>query len=357
MRILITGGAGFVGSSLAFFFRERDPAAEIVAFDNLRRRGSELNLDRFRKAGIEFLHGDVRSAADLRDLDGNFDLLIDAAAEPSVQAGLGGSADYVIATNLAGTLNCLEFVRKRVASFVFLSTSRVYSIQPLRRIVLEEAPSRFRIAAEQVMPGVSERGISESFPTQGPRSFYGASKLAAELMIQEYVDAYGIHAIIDRCGVIAGPGQYGKVDQGVVTWWVLSHYFGLPLRYTGFGGLGKQVRDVLHPRDLFELITAQLGAVDRCSGEVFNVGGGGAGSVSLLELTEICREVVGAQVDVAPEVATNGVDVPLYISDNRRVSEAFSWAPRRSVREVVQQIAAWLRANEAELRPLFGAAR
>src|SRR5207253_150096 len=159
-----------------------------------------------------------------------------------------------VQTNLFGTFNCLKFARHHARQFIFLSTSRVYSIAPLREIALEETPRRYVIKPEQILHGVSAAGISEDFTTSSPRSFYGAAKLASEYLIQEFTAAYGLDATIYRCGVIAGPGQFGKVDQGVFTWWIAHHYFKKPLEYTGFGGQGKQVRDLLHPLDLFDLI-------------------------------------------------------------------------------------------------------
>jgi CDP-paratose 2-epimerase len=350
MKILITGGAGFVGSSLACSFKKEHPAATVIALDNLKRRGSELNLPLFKDLGIRFVHGDIRNCSDLEDLSGNFDVLIEASAEPSVLAGLDGSPNYVLQTNLSGTLNCLEFSRKRVKSFVFLSTSRVYSIAPLRQIILVEMPSRFDIADSQTVNGVTKNGVSESFPTDSSRSFYGATKLASELIIQEYVEAYGLSAIIDRCGVIAGPGQFGKVDQGVFTLWVANHFFKKPLKYTGFGGKGKQVRDLLHPADLFALIKKQLLKIDECAGQVFNVGGGTQISTSLLELTGLCREALRRDMPIDEELDTSSVDIPLYITDYRKAAQSFDWQPAHSVREIVEDIVEWLRDNESQLK-------
>jgi len=162
-----------------------------------------------------------------------------------------------------------------------------------------------------------------------------------------------LRAIINRCGVLAGPGQFGKVDQGVFTLWVANHYFKKTLKYTGFGGQGKQVRDLLHPHDLFALLLKQLPEIDRYSGQVFNVGGGRNISTSLLELTSLCQQAVGNKIDIAKEAESPAVDIPLYISDYRRVSEAFDWLPERSITEIVEEIAGWLKANEQQLSHVF----
>lgn len=352
-KVLVTGGAGFVGSQLALRFKADDPAAEVVALDNLRRRGAELNLPLFKKAGVAFVHGDVRNASDLEEAGEGFDLLVDAAAEPSVLAGLRGSPLYLTGTNLGGTLNCLEYARRYGTTVVFLSTSRVYSIEPLRGLRLRETDTRLELEAVQPFAGAGEQGISEEFPTHLPRSLYGATKLASELMVQEYVHAYGVRAVVNRCGVIAGAGQFGKVDQGVFTLWVANHFFGKPLAYTGFGGQGKQVRDLLHPADLYALLRKQVDAVERVSGATFNAGGGREVSTSLAELTAICREVTGNTVPVRSDPATHPVDVPLYISDCARARSVFGWAPSRTVRDIVGDIFGWIRDNEAALRPIF----
>ena len=352
MKILITGGAGFVGSDLARRFVESREGVEVVVFDNLRRRGSELNLESFNKLGIRFVHGDVRNFSDLTACGIRFDLFIEASAEPSVQAGLNEDPDYVVDTNLTGAFNCLKFARHHARKFIFLSTSRVYSIEPLRAIALEENATRFVIKKDQTLRGVSQAGISEDFSTNAARSFYGATKLAAECLVQEFTDTYGLNSIIYRCGVIAGPGQFGKVDQGVFTMWVARHYFQQPLRYTGFGGKGKQVRDLLHPADLFELI---MKSGNLRPGAVYNAGGGQEISVSLAELTDLCRTVVGKNVRIGSVAESTGVDVPLYISDCRRIVSDTGWRPTRSVETIVSDIFDWIRSNESILRPLFTA--
>jgi CDP-paratose 2-epimerase len=353
MKILITGGAGFVGSNLAISFKEAEPSATVVALDNLKRRGSELNLSKFKRHGIRFVHGDIRNHTDLEDLADTFDLLIEASAEPSVLAGINGSPHYVLQTNLTGTLNCLEFARTSAGALIFLSTSRVYSLAPLREIRLNETASRFEIAETQEVAGISRAGISENFPTHLARSLYGATKLASEMIIQEYVHSYGLRAVINRCGVIAGPGQFGKVDQGVFTLWVANHFFGRPLKYTGFGGDGKQVRDLLHPADLYALIRKQLSAIDGCAGEVFNIGGGHSVSTSLCELTALCREVVGRSIPIQREPETSAVDIPLYITDYGKAARRFGWRPQCAVRDIVEGITRWIRENEDQLKTVF----
>ncbi len=212
MQILITGGAGFVGSNLALMFAEAQ-GASVIALDNLHRRGSELALPRLRAGGVRFVHGDIRNPEDLDGLPA-VDLLIECSAEPSVHSGYDGGARYLINTNLSGTFNCLEYARRHGTAIVFLSTSRVYSIPVLRGLPLRVQGQRFVLPEGEGGPGWSERGIAEDFPTTAPRSLYGASKLGSELLIEEYNAGFGLPTIINRCGVLTGPWQMGKVDQG-----------------------------------------------------------------------------------------------------------------------------------------------
>ncbi len=349
---LITGGAGFVGGSIGILLKQRHENCRVFALDNLKRRGSELNLPRLRRHGVEFVHGDVRNREDLECL-GRVDCIIDCSAEPSVLAGIHDAPSYVINTNLVGTFNCLELARKYGSEFIFLSTSRVYPIPALEAIPFIEMPTRFEWQPTGEYPGMSERGITETFPLDGPRSLYGATKLCAELLIQEYTATYGVRSVINRCGVITGPWQMGKVDQGFVVHWVAQHYFGGSLAYFGYGGQGKQVRDILHIEDLFELIEIQLLQMERPTGAIYNVGGGAEVSVSLCELTGLCVDLVGKRLPISLTSEVRKGDVRIYISDYTKVHSVTGWKPKHTVTAIVNDIVTWLRANERELRPVL----
>ncbi|QCO19994.1 NAD-dependent epimerase/dehydratase family protein (plasmid) [Azospirillum brasilense] len=351
-RIVVTGGAGFVGSNLALLFKRDRPEAEVVAFDNLRRRGSELALDRLRAGGVRFAHGDVRNPEDLEEL-GAFDLLLECSAEPSVHAGYDGSPAYVINTNLVGTVNCLEAARRHGADMVFLSTSRVYPIDPLRRLPLERGATRLVLPGGAAGPGWSAAGIATGFPMPGSRSIYGATKLASELMIEEYGAMYGLRAVINRCGVLTGPWQMGKVDQGVVVLWAARHLYGGTLSYSGFGGEGLQVRDMLHVADLYDLLRVQVAGMDRFKGRIFNVGGGPEVSVSLAELTRLCAERTGRTIPIAASPETRAADIPWYVTDNADVTQATGWRPQRTPGAIMDELIDWLGANRRILEPIL----
>ena len=349
-RVLVTGGAGFVGANLSVALATDH---EVVALDNLHRRGSELNLPRLERAGVEFVRGDVRSPADLRSLD-PVDAIVECSAEPSVLAGTDGATDYLLQTNLVGAINCLDLARRDRAQIVFLSTSRVYPVAALESVAFEEAATRYEIAREQALPGVSPAGIAEEFPLDGARTLYGASKLCAELLIAEYAESFGVRAVVDRCGVIAGPWQMGKVDQGVFTHWVLSHHLGRELTYIGYGGAGKQVRDLLHVDDLVDLVRIQLADPDGWAGATVNVGGGRECSLSLRETTELCQEVTGREVPVLDSGAARPGDVRIYISDCERLFSRTDWRPRRNARQVLEDIYEWIVQNESAVRGALG---
>jgi CDP-paratose 2-epimerase len=352
-NILITGGCGFVGSNLCILMKEKYPHYRIIAMDNLKRRGSELNIPRLKAMEIEFLHADIRNKEDLL-IDIPLHTIIDAAAEPSVMAGIGDSSTaYLIATNFNGTVNLLDLAIKHKADFIFLSTSRVYPIASLEQIVYHEENSRFEMDREQLLPGCSVKGISEQFPLTGARSLYGSTKLAAELMIQEYASFMGLQAVINRCGVITGPYQMGKVDQGVVVLWMARHFWKKPVTYIGYGGSGKQVRDLLHIHDLFRLVDMQVHAMADFKGKIFNAGGGVDISVSLKELTNWCARITGNAVPEEMQLQNRSGDIPLYITDNSSIRAATEWQPMKQVEVILTDIFEWIKQNEKQLKPIL----
>lgn len=350
--ILITGGAGFVGSNLALKLKADYPEVNITVLDNLKRRGSELSLKRLKAAGIEFVHGDIRNREDL--VFEKVDLLLECSAEPSVLAGIGSSPDYLMNTNLVGTLNCLEVAREHNAASIFLSTSRVYPISYINGLDFEETETRFNITDNQTIQGASSKGIAENFPLDKARSLYGTTKLASELVVAEYVDTYGMKAIVNRCGVITGPWQMGKIDQGVFVLWVAKHYFKQPLSYIGYGGEGKQVRDFIHIDDLYRSIKLQIENFDDYNAETWNIGGGLDNSVSLQELTALCEKTTGNKVEIASVKEDRPADLRFFITDSTKFLKKSGLTWQKNGQQTVQDIFEWIRDNEVDLKPILG---
>lgn len=345
--LLITGGAGFVGSYLALTLKNEHPSWDILVLDSLKRRGSELNLPRLKKAGVRFYHGDIRCPEDFATLP-PADTLLECSAEPSVLAGYGSAADYVVQTNLFGTVNCLNYARRHKSDVIFLSTSRVYPFTALNALPYVQTPSRFDWLTSDVA-GHSPEGIAENFSLEGPKSLYGATKLASEILVTEYASTYGLRTVINRCGVLAGPWQMGKTDQGILALWVLKHLRAEPLSYIGFGGAGKQVRDILHVADLARLIQTQVNDPAHWNGGTFNVGGGMQNAVSLRELTRLCESATGKKLRAKGVSTERAGDVRVYVTDNGRVRSHAGWKPRIPVSRIVEDTARWARAHRREL--------
>jgi CDP-paratose 2-epimerase len=340
MKILVAGICGFAGSTLALAWREADPTVELVGVDNLSRAGSERNRGALRRAGVQVFHGDLRSASDVDALPAA-DWVVDAAANPSVLAGVDGRASsrQVVEHNLLGTVNLLEYCRRHRAGFVLLSTSRVYSLAALAALPLDPDGVAFRLrAGAPLPPGVSEAGIDERFSTAGPVSLYGGSKLASEALAVEYGEAFGFPVRIDRCGTLAGAGQFGRADQGIFAYWINSWIRHQPLRFIGFEGLGHQVRDCLHPADLRALLERQIASSDPDQPRVVNVAGGRASAISLRQLSDWCRTRFGEH-EVGVDPRPRPFDLGWVVLDAGLARTTWNWVPARTTSDILEEIA------------------
>jgi CDP-paratose 2-epimerase len=344
MKVLISGACGFVGGYLARYLIESHEGITIVGLDNLARSGSETNRVSLKRLGVQLFHGDIRMASDLETLP-IADWVIDAAAQPSVLAGRDGktSTRQLLEHNLLGTINLLEYCRATRAGFILLSTSRVYSIPALTQLPLRAESSAYTLDRGQPWPAtVSLAGVGEGFSTEAPISLYGATKLASERLAQEYAAGFQVPVWINRCGVLAGAGQFGTAEQGIFSYWLHAHSTRRSLKYLGFGGNGFQVRDALHPRDLARMVDFQLHSGG--PGQLLNVAGGQANSMSLAQLTAWCDERFGPHQTIA-DGSERPYDVPWLILDSNKALTATAWKPNISLPQILEEIANHAAAN------------
>ena len=371
MRILVTGICGFVGSVVAKALLDQDSTIQIVGIDNLSRPGSWNNREQLISRGIQVMHGDIRCAADLESI-GACDWVIDAAANASVLAGVQGatSSRQLVDNNLSGTLNLLECCKSWKAGFILLSTSRVYSMPPLAALPVEVHNKAFRPvipsrsssqlpesqSSKFQLSAFSPQGLTESFSTAAPISLYGSTKLTSEILALEYGAAFDFPVWVNRCGVMAGAGQFGRPDQGIFAFWLHSWCEKRPLKYIGFDGLGHQVRDCLHPRDLVPLLLKQMGLASGndaptfsfplsvCPPRIINVSGGIESSRSLAQLSEWCSARWGAHsVSSAPE--PRPYDLPWVVLDSTLATQIWNWRPQMTTEMILNEIADFADAN------------
>jgi CDP-paratose 2-epimerase len=340
MKIFITGICGFVGSTLAKCLVDADSSYEIFGMDNLGRPGSWLNKPLLEERGIKIYHGDIRQASDLEIIP-KADWVIDAAANPSVLAGVDGKSSslQLVQNNLNGTVNLLEYCKRHRAGFILLSTSRVYSIPALSSLKMQIKDKAFIPDATQKFPlGISPAGVAETYSTAPPISLYGCTKLSSEQLALEYGITYQFPVWINRCGVMAGPGQFGHPGQGIFAYWIHSFKEDKALKYVGFGGSGFQVRDCLHPGDLISLLQKQFSEpLSTDKPRVANISGGVENSMSLAQLTRWCNENI-REMDIEETNTERPFDIPWMILDYELASSTWGWQPQTSITEVLQQI-------------------
>ena len=345
MKILITGISGFAGSNLASEILRTHPNFKIIGFDNFSRKGSETNIRVLNDLKIDLIRGDLRIQSDVDNL-ARVDWVIDCAANPSVLAGLDGqsSSRQLLENNLWGTVNLLEYCKKLQAGLILLSTSRVYSASELAVLPMELSNDRFELKPSERLD-ISPSGITENFPTTAPISLYGASKLASEALILEYGECFDFPVWINRCGVLAGAGQFGKGDQGIFSYWIHSFREKNPLRYIGFNGTGHQVRDVMHPKDLIPVLTRQMMEPDINVPKVINLGGGVDNSMSLKELSNWCEERFGSNEIISSD-EERPMDAPWIVMDSTTAQNAWNWEVQTNIDQILDEI-----ANHAEKNP------
>jgi CDP-paratose 2-epimerase len=345
MKVLITGICGFVGSSLTRALQSRLSDVKVWGMDNFVRPGSETNRLDLRRRGVGLFHGDVRCASDFDQLP-DVDWVIDAAANPSVLIGADGrtSSRQAVEHNLFGTVNILEYCKARKAGLILLSTSRVYSIPQMQAIPLKESADSFLFdESKPCPPGVSALGMTEDFSTSAPVSLYGSTKLASEAMALEYGYTYNLPVWINRCGVLAGAGQFGTAEQGIFSYWLHAHARRLPLGFFGFGGRGLQVRDALHPHDLATVLIRQLTGSAK-PGQILHLAGGSGNAMSLAQLTEWCNQRFGPH-PVTSYSTNRPFDVPWVVMDSTRAHQLFDWQLEMPLPRILDEIAAHVDAH------------
>ena len=330
MKILITGGCGFVGSNLAIYFKDNNVGTRINSLDNLSRKGTLLNFNRLKKKKIKNFKIDISNNKALQNLP-RYDLVIDCCAEASVETSKK-NVDVVFNTNLLGTFNILKKCKKDKSNLIFLSSSRVYSIKKLRELKKNKSL------------------IDEKFDTSGPKSIYGFCKYSSEHLIREFSFMYKIKHIINRFGVISGPWQFGKQDQGFVSRWVWKHMNKKKFYYIGFKGKGSQIRDVIHISDVCKLIALQIKKINNIYNFTINVGGGKENAISLKNLTKVCQKITLNKVKIFSKKNTSEYDIPYYVTDNSKVHKMYKWKPKKKIFHIIQDIYEWMLSNKKILK-------
>lgn len=347
IKVLITGAAGFLGSRILQWIRTQDLDWEVWGIDNLSRKGAAINVQQIQDWGCHFIEGDIADASTWSKIP-TIDYLIDCAANPSVLAGMGGGTLRLLKDNLEGTFYALEKCKSDNAGFILLSTSRVYSIDALNAIPLQVENNGF--VADQSLEsrfpvGFTKEGVAENFSTQSPISLYGATKLASEQLALEYHHTFGIPVWINRSGVIAGPGQFGKIDQGIFSYWIYQYLLDRPLSFIGYGGKGWQSRDVLHPFDIARLVAQQIEQPIVQAPRIINVGGGLNNLMSLSTLNSYCEKHFTKSNPVQVISENRAMDIPMYYTSNALAKKWWNWSPTYTAEQILDEIRVFAQSN------------
>jgi CDP-paratose 2-epimerase len=346
MKVLITGGAGFIGSNAASRLLRR--GAEVVVIDNLAGHASELNLRWLRPQGrLTFHHCDVREAAaiaGLVDENPDADLVLHLAAQVAVTNSIADPRmDFEV--NAMGTFNLLEAARLAglCAPIIYASTNKVYG--QLADLDLDDSDGQCKLIG--LRHGISEE---QRLDFHSP---YGCSKGTADQYVRDYHRIFGLKTVIIRQSCIYGPRQFGREDQGWLAWLMIAAERGQPI--TIFGD-GRQVRDILQIDDLLDAFEAVARNIEIAAGSVYNIGGGPANAVSLLEVVKFIEQRAGVCMRYRFAASRPG-DQRIYISDIRRAACELGWHPRIGWRRGLSELHEWIAANHAQLSRVSPARR
>ena len=340
MKILITGGCGFVGSNLALFLKKK--GFKVHTLDNLTRKGSRYNSNLLKKQKIKNYKINISNIKKIKSLP-KYDLILDCCAEAAVEISKN-DFDKVINTNLIGTINILKKSKNDKSKIIFISSSRIYPLEEMNKVI-KNKNIKYKIKISKM--------FSEKDKIIGPKTIYGLTKLCSEMLIEEFSYAYQLKYLINRCGVISGPLQFGKQDQGFVSLWIWRHLNKKKLNYIGYGGYGNQIRDVLHIDDLSELILLQIKNINKINNKLFTVGGSKTSYTSLSQLTKLCQKITGNKIKMGKVSKTSSYDIPYYLSDNTHVSNTYRWKPKRNINQVVMDTFLWLKKNKPIIKKYF----
>jgi CDP-paratose 2-epimerase len=338
MKIIITGGCGFIGSNLCVFLKKKN--FQVISIDNLSKPYSFFNEKRLSKNNIRNLRIDISRTPSLSTVKFKADIVIDCCAEPAVEISKSNPRK-VFDNNLVTTINILDKVKKDKSKIIFLSSSRIFAIKKSYDLF-----KNFKKKNKSFL-------FNEKTEISGPKTIYGFSKIASEFLIEEYSYAYGINYIINRLGVISGQWQFGKVEQGLVSLWMWGHMNKKKLVYKGYGANGSQVRDVLFIDDLNTLIFKQINKFKSVSNQLFCVGGGLNNSFSLKQLTRFCQTITGNKVIINQDKKTSRYDIPFYVTDNKKVSKIYNWKPLVNLNKGLSDMLCWMKKNKNVLKNFF----
>ena len=338
-RIFITGICGFLGSHLAHYFKSL--GYKIYGIDNLSRKGSEVNFRLLKKNEVKIFKKDLIQLNHFKLFKKKipFSAFIHCAALTSVLDGTNNnSAKFLYKNNIISTLHSLELCKLLKSQFIYISSSRVYSISEINKLKFQIKKNSFQLKKNKSV-GISLKGINEDFSTVSPVSMYGSSKLMSENLVQEYCKHNKIPFIINRCGLLSGSGQLYKSDQGIISFWINSWKNKKKLNYIDFGGNGFQVRDCLHPLDLGNLIKKQLGFLNKkhLKRLIYNVSGGISSSFSLKELSLWCEKNISYK-NVGYKKKSRPFDLKWIVLDNSRAKKTFKWKVKFSKYKIFQDI-------------------